>query len=69
MGHSDPYISATTLCYLLGVVAAAWRLRYSGLQKVLTHEDGGLETYARSSGFLDDWRQVSRRRLQEVPAA
>lgn len=28
MGLSDPYISATTLCYLVGVLAAAWRLRW-----------------------------------------
>lgn len=42
-GVSDPYISATTLCYLLGVLAAAWRLRWSGVQDLLWRDNGGLE--------------------------
>lgn len=42
-GVSDPYISATTLCYLLGVLAAAWRLRWSGVQDLLMRDNGGLE--------------------------
>ena len=47
-GVSDPYISATTLCYLLGVLAAAWRLRWSGVQDLLSKRDnGGLEAQIR----------------------
>ena len=42
------YISATTLCYLVGVLAAAWRLRWSQIHGMLSREDGGLEDYARS---------------------
>ena len=42
-GVSDPYISATTLCYLLGVLAAAWRLRWCGVQDLLWRDNGGLE--------------------------
>ena len=45
-GVSDPYISATTLCYLLGVLAAAWRLRWSGVQDLLWRDNGGLEAKA-----------------------
>eukprot|EP00913_Durusdinium_trenchii_P029581 g27725.t1 len=47
-GLCDPYISATTLCYLVGVLAAAWRLRWSQIHGMLSREDGGLEDYARS---------------------
>ncbi|CAK9068308.1 unnamed protein product [Durusdinium trenchii] len=65
-GLCDPYISATTLCYLVGVLAAAWRLRWSQIHGMLSREDGGLEDYARSSGFLDDWRSTSKRRFKEV---
>eukprot|EP00438_Fugacium_kawagutii_P033056 Skav206315 [mRNA] locus=scaffold3460:62541:64426:+ [translate_table: standard] len=65
MGVSDPYISATTLCYLVGVLCAAWRLRWSGVHNLLLRADG-LEAYAMKSGFLDEWRRTSRRRLKEV---
>lgn len=66
MGLSDPYISATTLCYLVGVLCAAWRLRWSGVHHLLRAD--GLEAYAMKSGFLDEWRRTSRRRLKEVGA-
>jgi len=65
-GVSDPYISATTLCYLLGVLAAAWRLRWSGVQDLLMRDNGGLEEYAMKSGFLEEWRRTSRQRFKEV---
>jgi len=65
MGLSDPYISATTLCYLVGVLAAAWRLRWSGVEDLLVRADG-LEDYAKKSGFLEEWRRTSQRRLKEV---
>ena len=58
MGLSDPYISATTLCYLVGVLAAAWRLRWSGVKDLLVCADG-LEDYAKKSG--EQWQNDSTR--------
>ena len=55
MGLSDPYISATTLCYLVGVLAAAWRLRWSGVKDLLVRADG-LEDYAKKSG--ERWQKT-----------
>ena len=49
MGLSDPYISTTTLCYMVGVLVAVWRLRWSGVKDLLVRTDG-LEDYAMKSG-------------------
>ena len=68
MGQVDVHHACMTLCYLVGVTLATHGLRRGEIQLLLGHENGGLEDYARKSGFLTDWRQVSRQRLWEVLA-
>ena len=65
-GKADSYRTGITLCLMLGSTIASWSMRRAEIHLLLGHEDGGLEEYARKSGFLKDWRRISRRRLIEV---
>ena len=65
-GKADFYRTGITLCLMLGSTIASWSMRRAEIHLLLGHEDGGLEEYARKSGFLKDWRRISRRRLLEV---
>eukprot|EP00434_Breviolum_minutum_P032957 symbB.v1.2.029154.t1/scaffold3143.1/size62517/3 len=65
-GKADFYRTGITLCLMLGSTVAAWSMRRAEIHLLLGHEDGGLEEYARKSGFLKEWRQISRTRLKEV---
>ena len=65
-GKADFYRTGITLCLMLGSTIASLSMRRAEIHLLLGHEDGGLEEYARKSGFLKDWRRISRRRLLEV---